>query len=108
MAHGDVCRSHPFPGNKGRVILCLDSDEQFATATAARTVAQWRGMTLPRVPRRGERVRVDNHEGTFIVVRIDKIDGFANVELWNDPHVALWDVPFGAMRLIRDSVGEAA
>ncbi|MGC2298278.1 MAG: hypothetical protein WA476_05710 [Acidobacteriaceae bacterium] len=65
-------------------------------------------MTLPRVPRRGERVRVDNHEGTFIVVRIDKIDGFANVELWNDPHVALWDVPFAAMRLIRDSVGEAA
>lgn len=63
-------------------------------------------MTLPRTPRRGEKVRVDDQEGTFIVVRIDKIDSFANLELWDDPARVLWDVPFGAIRLVRPDVGE--
>jgi hypothetical protein len=65
-------------------------------------------MTLPRAPRRGERVRVDGHDGTLIVVRIDKIDGFATLELWDDPGHVLWDVPFGAIHLIREGVSKAA
>jgi hypothetical protein len=65
-------------------------------------------MTTTRAPRRGERVRADDHEGTFIVVRVDKIDGFANLELWDDPGYVLWDVPFRGIHLIREDVSQAA
>ena len=65
-------------------------------------------MTTIRTPRRGERVRVDYHEGKFLVVRIDKIDNVAKVERWDNPDVALWDVPFGAIHLIREPESEAA
>jgi hypothetical protein len=65
-------------------------------------------MALPRVPRRGERVRVQGHPGTFIVVRIDRVNNVANVELWDDPSVVLWDVSFDAIHLIRQTASEAA
>jgi hypothetical protein len=66
------------------------------------------GMASPRVPRRGERVQVEGHQGTLIVVRVDRVHSTANVELWDDPSIALWDVPFNAINLIREAVGEAA
>jgi hypothetical protein len=65
-------------------------------------------MTLPHAPRHGERVRVDSHDGNFIVVRIDKISNVAKVELWDDPAVTLWDVPFRAIHLVREPESEAA
>ncbi|MGA8107941.1 MAG: hypothetical protein WBD46_02670 [Acidobacteriaceae bacterium] len=65
-------------------------------------------MAVHRVPRRGERVRVEGHQGTLVVVRVDKVNGIANVELWDNPAVALRDVPFAAIHLIHDTVGEAA
>jgi hypothetical protein len=65
-------------------------------------------MTLPRTPRRGERVRVDYHEGQYIVVRVDKVDSFASLELWDDPGQGLKGIPFEAIHLIREDVSEAA
>jgi hypothetical protein len=65
-------------------------------------------MEFPRVPRRGERVRVEAHPGTMIVVRIDKVNCLATVELWDDPSVALRDVPFDAIHLIHETVSDAA
>lgn len=41
-------------------------------------------------------------------MRVDKIDGFANLELWDDPGHVLWDVPFGAIHLVREDLSEAA
>jgi hypothetical protein len=67
-----------------------------------------RAMSLPRTPRRGERVRVDYHEGQFIVVRVDKVDSFATLELWDDPSRVLGDIPFEAIHRIRRDLGEAA
>ncbi len=66
------------------------------------------GMTPIRVPRRGERVRIEGQQGTLVVVRVDRVNKVAGVELWDDPSVALWDVPFGAIHLIHETVGEAA
>jgi hypothetical protein len=65
-------------------------------------------MTIPRVPRRGERVRVSDHEGTFIVVRVDKVGRVGKLERWANPGDVLWDVPFGAIHLIREGVSGAA
>jgi hypothetical protein len=65
-------------------------------------------MTFTRVPRRGQKVRLDGEQGTFIAVRIDKIDSIATVELWDDPRVVRWDVPFGAIHLVREPEAEAA
>jgi hypothetical protein len=76
------------------------------TAQAARD--RLLGMTLPRILRRGERVRVDGHDGTFIVVRVDKIDSFASVERWDDPGQILRGVSFDAIRRIRQDFSEAA
>lgn len=72
------------------------------------TVRPCRGMTFARVPRRGERVRVNDHEGTFIVVRVDKIGSVGKLELWENPKQVLWDVPFGAIHLVRAPENEAA
>jgi hypothetical protein len=55
------------------------------------------GMTFARVPRRGERVRVNDHEGTV-----------GKLELWENPKQVLWDVPFGAIHLVRAPETEAA
>jgi hypothetical protein len=66
------------------------------------------GMATPRVPRRGERVRVDGHQGKLVVVRVDRVNNFASVELWDDPSVVLWDVPFDAIHLICETATEAA
>lgn len=66
------------------------------------------GMALPRVPRRGERVRLEAHPGTFVVVRVDRVNNIARVELWDDPSIVLWDLPFAAIHSIREAVGEAA
>jgi hypothetical protein len=66
------------------------------------------GMAFDRVPRRGERVRVAGHQGTLVVVRVDRVNNIANIERWDDPSVVLWDVPFDAIHLIRESVSEAA
>jgi hypothetical protein len=57
-------------------------------------------MATDRVPRRGERVQVDGNRGTFIVVRVDKVNILANVELWHDPRVVLRGVPFNALHPI--------
>jgi hypothetical protein len=65
-------------------------------------------MTVTRVPRRGQKVHVDGEQGTFIAVRIDKIDNLATVELWDDPRVVRWDVPFRAIHLVREPETEAA
>ena len=66
------------------------------------------GMAFPRVPRRGERVRVEGHQSTFLVVRVDKVNNVASLELWASPSVFLWDVQFDAIHLIRRNVSEAA
>jgi hypothetical protein len=66
------------------------------------------GMASARVPRRGEKVRVEGHLDTLVVVRVDKVNHIANVELWDDPGVALRDVPFDAIHLIRQTATEAA
>lgn len=65
-------------------------------------------MESPRIPRRGERVRVDGHPGTLIVVRVDRVNQVAGVESWNDPRIALWDIPFAAIHRIHQTVLEAA
>jgi len=65
------------------------------------------GMTVQRV-HRGQRVRVDGHQGAFIVVRVDKVHSLANLELWDDPDQVLWDIPFRAMHLIHENVSVAA
>lgn len=44
----------------------------------------------------------------MIVVRIDKVNCLATVELWDDPSVALRDVPFDAIHLIHETVSDAA
>jgi hypothetical protein len=66
------------------------------------------GMTSPRVPRIGERVQVEGHEGRFIVVRIDKVESVASLELWDNPDHVLRGIPFRAIRLIRQDVNQAA
>jgi hypothetical protein len=63
-------------------------------------------MTLTRVPRRGERVRAEGHQGIFVVVRVDKVDGFVNLELWENPKKALRGLPFASIRLLKDEVDE--
>jgi hypothetical protein len=65
-------------------------------------------MASTRVPRRGERVRVDGHQGTLVVVRVDRVNNIAALELWNDPSVVLWDVPFDAIHSVHEAVIEAA
>lgn len=60
-------------------------------------------MKTPRTPRRGERVQVADHEGTFIVVRVDKVGSFAKIERWDDPGRVLWDIPFEEIRLAREA-----
>ena len=66
------------------------------------------GMAIPRVPRRGERVRVEGRQGTFLVVRVDKVNNVAGLELWASPSVVLRDVQFDAIHLIHRNVDEAA
>jgi hypothetical protein len=66
------------------------------------------GMALARVPRRGEKVRVEGHLDTLVVVRVDRVNNIANVELWDDPNVVLRGIPFNAIRLIRETASEAA
>jgi hypothetical protein len=53
-------------------------------------------------------VRVDGHQGAFIVVRVDKVHSLANLELWDDPDQVLWDIPFRAMHLLHENVSVAA
>lgn len=65
-------------------------------------------MEITRVPRRGERVRVSDQQGTFIVVRVDKVGRVGTLERWADPGEILRDVPFGAIHRIREGMGEAA
>ena len=65
-------------------------------------------MSSPRMPHRGERVHVDGYQGTFVVVRVDKVNLLAAVELWDDPGVVVWDLSFGAMHLIHNPLIEAA
>jgi hypothetical protein len=65
-------------------------------------------MTHPRIPRRGERVRVDGHRGTFVVVRVDKVNLRACVEPWDNPSIVLRDVPFHAIQLNHNTMIEAA
>jgi len=69
---------------------------------------RWPNMTFARVPRRGERVHVNDHEGTFIVVRVDKVASVGKLELWESPKHVLWDIPFGAIHLLREPESEAA
>jgi hypothetical protein len=66
------------------------------------------GMSLARVPRRGERVHVDGQHGTWVVVRVDKVSNITNVELWNDPGVILRSVPFDGIQSIHATASEAA
>jgi hypothetical protein len=63
-------------------------------------------MALPRVPRRGEKVQVDGREGTFIVVRVDKVEGLASLELWDDPSFSLRSIPFSAVHRITEDVNQ--
>jgi alpha-D-ribose 1-methylphosphonate 5-triphosphate synthase subunit PhnI len=65
-------------------------------------------MTCARVPRRGERVRVNGQQGTFVVVRVDKVENVGKLELWESPKHVLWDVPFDAIQLIRKPETQAA
>jgi hypothetical protein len=65
-------------------------------------------MALTRVPRRGERVRVEGHPGTLVVVRVDRVNNIANVELWDNPAVVLRGIPFDAIHLIHETASEAA
>jgi hypothetical protein len=74
----------------------------------AKGCATMLGMAVTRVPRRGERVRIEGHQGTLVVVRVDRVNNFASVELWDDPSVVLWDVPFAAIHLIHETASEAA
>jgi hypothetical protein len=60
-------------------------------------------MTFPRIPRRGEGAR----QGTYIVVRVDKVGSVGKLELWESPKHVLWDVPFGAIHLVREPESEA-
>ena len=64
-------------------------------------------ITAPRVPRRGESVHVDGHEGRFIVVRVDKVQEMAAVELWSNPGQG-FSAPFAGIHLIRHYADEAA
>lgn len=66
------------------------------------------GMASARVPRRGERVRVEGYHGNLVVVRVDRVNNIANVELWDDPSFVLWDVPFEAIQLISERTSKAA
>jgi hypothetical protein len=66
------------------------------------------GMTSHRVPRRGERVRVEGYLGKLVVVRVDRVNNVAVVELWDDPSVVVRDVPFEAIHLVRGTMSEAA
>jgi hypothetical protein len=66
------------------------------------------GMALARVPRRGEKVRVEGHPDRLVVVRVDRVNNIANVEMWENPSVVLRGVPFDAIRLIRETTSEAA
>lgn len=68
------------------------------------------GMAIPRVPRRGERVRVDGHvvTDTLVVVRVDQVNSIAKIERWDDPRAVLWNIPFDAIHRIRKPESEAA
>jgi hypothetical protein len=44
----------------------------------------------------------------FIVVRVDKVGRVGKLERWANPGDVLWDVPFGAIHLIREGVSGAA
>ena len=74
----------------------------------ARAMGECGCMTIARVARRGDKVRVNDHEGTFIVVRVDKVGSVGKLELWESPKDVLWDVPFGAIHLVREPESEAA
>ncbi|MGA8532367.1 MAG: hypothetical protein WB622_21755 [Acidobacteriaceae bacterium] len=67
-------------------------------------------MAIPRVPRRGERVRVDGQmvTGTLVVVRVDQVNSIAKIERWDDPRSVLWNIPFDAIHLVREPESEAA
>jgi hypothetical protein len=44
----------------------------------------------------------------LVVVRVDRVNSIANVEVWEDPRVVLRDVPFDAIHLIHETASEAA
>lgn len=51
---------------------------------------------------------MDGYGGTFVVVRVDKVNVLAGVELWEDPSVVLSGIPFDAIHLIHNTMREAA
>ena len=62
-------------------------------------------MKLPRV---GQHVRADGMNGTFTVVRVNPIQGVADLELTTGTQKIELHIPFNAIHPIREDVSQAA
>lgn len=64
-------------------------------------------MKQSRIPKRGEVVRAEGHTGEFIVLRVHKREGEADLGLTGADSVE-YRVPFGALQVIREDFSQAA
>ena len=62
-------------------------------------------MKLPRV---GQRVSADSHNGVFIVVRVDETQHVADLELTTGTRFVEKGIPFNAIKPIPEDVNQAA
>ena len=61
---------------------------------------------MTRIPKRGERLRADGHTGEFIVLRVHKREGVADLGLTGADSVE-YRIPFTALHAIREDVNHA-
>jgi hypothetical protein len=62
-------------------------------------------MKLPRI---GQRVLVNGHNGLFVVIRIDESEGVADLELTTGTHFIEKNIPFNAIKEFKEDVSQAA
>jgi hypothetical protein len=65
-------------------------------------------MKKPRVPKIGERVMTNHHNGEFKVVRVDEKAGLADLELMSGTHLIEKAIAFSDIHPVREDVNQAA
>jgi hypothetical protein len=62
-------------------------------------------MKLPRI---GQSVFADGHNGLFVVIRIDESQKVADLELTTGTHLIQKNIPFNAIREPKEDASQAA
>lgn len=61
---------------------------------------------MTRIPKRGERLRADGHTGEFLVLRVHKREGVADLGLTGADSVE-YRIPFSSLHVIREEINQA-